>query len=50
MKEVTRERMDAFRVFRGKKQSFFAVAPFPRSFGLEPATLSHHRRATVFKD
>ena len=28
----------AFRVFRGKKQPPFTVAPFPRPFGLEPVT------------
>ena len=28
----------AFRVFRGKKQPFFTIAPFPRPFGLERVT------------
>ena len=31
----------AFRVFSGKKQPPFTIAPFPRPYGLEPATLSH---------
>jgi hypothetical protein len=29
----------AFRVFRGKKQPSFTIAPFSEPYGLEPATL-----------
>ena len=32
----------AFRVFRGKKQPPFNIAPFLEPFGLEPVTFSCH--------